>query len=87
MLGLILECPKDSLHGYCHGALEEGARNIAFTGSDDILILNTDCNLFSSVSSHLQYCCLFVMLLNVSGCVISVHVHLCIHAPGEVFSQ
>lgn len=41
-LGLILKCPKVSPHGYCYGALENKARNIAFTGSNDILFLNTD---------------------------------------------
>lgn len=42
VLGLILKCPKVSPHGYCHGALENKDRNIAFTGSNDVLVLNTD---------------------------------------------
>lgn len=42
VLGLLQEHLKISPHGYCHKALENRVRNIAFTGSDDILILNTD---------------------------------------------
>jgi len=42
VLGLLQECPNVSPYDYCHGALENRDRNIAFTGSDDIRILKAN---------------------------------------------
>lgn len=54
VLGLNTGVSPSQFTWLLHRALEDRARNIAFTCSEGILILNTGSNLFSSVLSSLH---------------------------------